>query len=283
MPLIRSKARLIIEAVAADNPDMPFVPTLENCYVYDLQTTEAKKSSAMIHGRFGTGYCGRHRVWFHKYDVAVMTKNCNLDIVENGGKTTLAYLEEINRRFGFDLKPNEVQDLPIMSSGTVCRLKPQLECKMYTGTVDFNLVGPKPDLSELVTVRELEPVINPTGMGASIPGAVLAQGHDYSDAADVIQTISGVLDTATATKLSTALKAIDTVPWGIVANTLYSLVNAEVLYGGPTVGIPSELKVSQLVVPGYDSVLILKPVTDRTGFTATPIVIHYNIYTVIRS
>lgn len=283
MPLIRSKARLIIEAVAADNPNLPFVPTLDNCYVYALQTIEAKRSAAIIHGRFGTGYCGRHWVWFKKYDVAIMTKNCDLEVVDNGGKTTLAYLEEINRRFGFDLKPNEVQDLPVMNGGKTCRLKPQLECLMYTGTVDFSIVGPQPDLAQLITQRELEPVFNPHQVGVSIPGAMLAQGHDYSDVADVLTTVSGTLDTAVAMQLSTALQTIDTVPWGIVANTLYSLVGAVTLYSGPTVGIPPELQLTDYVMPGYDSVLVLQPDTVDTGFTNTPIVIHYNVYTVIRS
>ena len=283
MPLIRSKARLIIEAVAADNPDLPFVPTLDNCYVYALQSTESKRSAAIVHGRFGTGYCGRHWVWFNKYDVAVMTKNCNLDVVENGGRTTLAYLEEINRRFGFDLKPSEVQDIPIMNNGTICRLKPQMECLMYTGTVDFNIVGPQPDLSELITVRELEPEFNHNDVGLEIPGAILAQGHDYSEVADVLETITGTLDTASAMTLSTALKSIDTVPWGIVANTLYSLVDASVLYNGPVVGAPQSLKDAGLIMPGYDSMLALTPVTENTGFTDTPIVIHYNVYIEIRS
>ena len=283
MPLIRSKARLIIEAVAADNPDLPFVPTLDNCYVYALQSTESKRSAAIVHGRFGTGYCGRHWVWFNKYDVAVMTKNCNLDVVENGGRTTLAYLEEINRRFGFDLKPSEVQDIPIMNNGTICRLKPQMECLMYTGTVDFNIVGPQPDLSELITVRELEPEFNHNDVGLEIPGAILAQGHDYSEVADVLETITGTLDTASAMTLSTALKSIDTVPWGIVANTLYSLVEASVLDNGPVVGAPQSLKDAGLIMPGYDSMLALTPVTENTGFTDTPIVIHYNVYIEIRS
>jgi len=283
MPLIRSKARLIIEAVAADNPDLPFVPTLENCYVYALQTIESKRSAAIVHGRFGTGYCGRHWVWFHKYDVAVMTKNCDLEVVDNGGKSTLAYLEEINRRFGFDLKPAEIQDLPVMNNGTTCRLKPQLECLMYTGTVDFAIVGPQPDLAELITQRDLEPVFNPHQVGVNIPGAMLAQGHDYSDVADVLTNITGTLDTVSSTTLSTALQSIDNVPWGIVANTLYSLVDAITLYTGPAVGIPPALELSAYVMPGYDSVLALQPVTDGTGFTNTPIVIHYNVYTVIRS
>lgn len=283
MPLIRSKAQLIIEAVAADNPNLPFVPTLDNCYVYALQTTESKRSAALIHGRFGTGYCGRHWVWFKKYDVAIMTKNCDLEVVENGGRTTLAYLEEINRRFGFDLKPNEVQDLPIMDNGTVCRLKPQMECLMYTGTVDFKLVGPQPDLAELITQRELEPMFNHHGVGVDIPGAMLAQGHDYSEVTDVLVKIADTLDTAGATTLSTALKSIDTVPWGIVANTLYSLVGASVIYNGPVVGAPQSLKDAGLIMPGYDSVLALTPVTENTGFTDTPIVIHYNVYIEIRS
>lgn len=283
MPLIRSRSRLIIDAVAADNPDLPFVPTLENCYVYGLQTVQAKKSVAMIHGRFGTGYRGRIQVWFNKYDVKTLTHNCDRNVINNGGKTTLAYLEEINRRYGFELKPNEIQDLPVMSGGTICRLTIQLECLMYTGTVDFRITEPQPDLSELITIRDLEPQFNTHGMGTAIPGAVLAQGHDYSDVADVLSAVTGTLDTASATSLSTALQSIDTVPWGIVAETLYSLVGAEVLYSGPTVGLPAELQVNDLLMPGYAYVLVLKPAHVNTGLTATPILYHYNVYTAIRS
>lgn len=283
MPLIRSKSRLIIEAVATDNPDLPFVPTLDNCYVYGLQTNKAKKSTVTIQGRFGTGYRGKHVVQFNKLDVAILTLNCDRDVINNGGHSTLAYLEEINRRYGFDLKPTEVQDIPVMNSGTICRLTVQPEALMFTGTVDFLIKQALPELPQLITNRDIDPVFNPNGIGLSISGSMLTRGHDYSEVEPVLTPITGVLDAATATTLSTALKSVDTVPWGIVAGTLYSLVDATVQYNGPVVGVPTELQLGKLVIPGYDNVLVLTPSAVDTGLTATPIVIHYNIYTTIRS
>lgn len=281
MSLIRSKSKLVIDAVITDNPNLPFVPSIENCYVYGLKTTTAKKTTAYLQGRFGTGYRGRALVTFNKYDVATMTLNCDRDVVGNGGRTTLAYLEEINRRYGFDLKSSEVQDIPVMSNGTICRLAIQRESLLFTGTVDLRIIQALPDLNEQITVRDLEPVFNPAGVGTLVGGQMLAGGHDYSEVASVLREVSGPLDAPTAATLSAALQSVDTVPWGIVSDTLYSLVGATVLYNGPIVGLPESAPV-ELVKKEYDNVLILTP-AGSVGMTLTPIVFHYNVYNVIRS
>lgn len=283
MSIISSKAGLIIEAVAKDNPSLPFVPTLANCFVYKLTAKNAKKSTSLIHGRFGSGYTGKLVVTFNKYDVTTLLINCNRSMPKASGTTTLAYLEEINRRYGFDLYPNEVQDLPLQSNGTVCRLTLQPEAGMYTGSVDLTLVSPTQDLDQLIIIRDLTPELNITDMGATIPGAMLVQGHDYSEVAKSLTGLSGTVSAVQATALSSALKSVDTVPWGIVEKTQYSLVNATVNHSGPIKDIPTALGLAEYVNTTYDAALVITPETEGTGLSATPIVIHYNIYTDVRS
>ena len=89
-----------------------------------------------------------------------------------------------------------------------------------------------------------------------------------------------MIDAATATSLSSGLKSVDTVPWGFVPDTLYSLAGAEVLYNGLSSVVPDEWR--PYTTTWYDYVLVLKPV-NSVGLTDFPLIINYNVYSELRS
>lgn len=281
MALIRSISALVVDAIAKDNPDLPFKPTLDNCTPYAFATNEARRSQCLVKGRFGSGFCGKTRVWFHKLDVAILTKLIDRSVPKAAGTTTLAYLPAINRQYGFDLKPGDIVDYPVINNGKTVRLTVQPESIIFCGTVDLTIRESYPTLVDLITVKDITPDINPLGFGAEIPSAVLTFAHDYSAVSSTLVPLSvSTLDTATATTLATSLKSVDTVPWGFVPDTLYSLADAEVLYNGPRATVPDEWR--PYVTSRYDYVLVIKPV-NSVGLTDFPLIINYNVYSELRS
>lgn len=280
MALIRSISALVVDAIAKDNPTLPFKPTLDNCTPYAFATNEARRSQCLVKGRFGSGFCGKVRVWFHKLDVDILTKLIDRSVPKAAGTTTLAYLPAINRQYGLDLKPGDVVDYPVINNGKTVRLTVQPENVIFCGTVDLTIRESYPTLVDLITVKDVAPDMNPLGFGAEIPAAVLTYAHDYSAISSVLSPLSGVLDTETATSLAISLKTVDTVPWGFVPDTLYNLVGAEVLYNGPIATAPEEWR--QYITARYDYVLLLKP-NNSVGLSDFPLIINYNVYSELRS
>lgn len=284
MPLIRSKSKLVLTSVLADNLELPWVPTLENTAVYGFRYYNRTKSTCMLKGLYGKGYSGKHTVRFNKLSVITLTKNCDLTLIKRPGVTsTLGYLDEINKRFGFDLSPTEVVDYPILASGTVCRLSIQPESVIFCDSIDLQLIDALPKLSDLISTYDLEPELNIYQQGL-VPSAVaLTRGHDYSELGNSLVALqSGVLADDAAITLATQLKTVDTVPWGLVADTQYSLIGSTVLYNGLVVAIPNDVPGKDLVSPKFVYVLIVQPIGD-TGLTASPLIVHYNVYSGMRS
>jgi hypothetical protein len=281
MALIRSISALVLDAIAKDNPDLPIKPTLDNCTPYAFATNEARRSQCLVKGRFGSGLRGKTRVWFHKLDVDVLTKLIDRSVPKVAGTTTLAYLPAINRMYGFDLKPSEIVDYPVINNGKTVRLTVQPENIVFCGTVDLTIRESYPTLVDLITVKDIEPAFNPLGFGETIPAVVLTYAHDYSAVGGLLAPLTvGVLDTATSTALATGLKTVDTVPWGLVPDTLYSLADAEVLYNGPSANVPEAWR--PYTSTRYDYVLLIQPV-NSVGLSDFPLIINYNVYSELRS
>lgn len=280
MALVRSVSALVIEAIAKDNPDLPYVPTINNCIAYDFSYIDSVKATCQIKAVFGTGLRGRHRVRYNKLDVDILTQAVNRELPRIVGTSTLAYLDVINDRYGLDLKPEEVINLPVLDSGNTCRLTIRPESLIFCGTVDLQIRTPLPGIGDAIAQRQLEPVFNTWNVGVEIPGFLLTRGHDYSAIANTLSSLqTGTLDGQTTTTLATALRTIDTVPWGVVPDTLYSLSNADVIYNGPVADMPALYAINNS--ERYENVLVLMPAGD-TGLTA-PLVINYNIYSDLRS
>lgn len=280
MALVRSVSALVIEAIAKDNPDLPYVPTVNNCIAYDFSYIDSVKATCQIKAVFGTGLRGRHRVRYNKLDVDILTQAVNRELPRTVGTNTLSYLGIINSRYGLNLKPEEVINLPVMDSGNTCRLTIRPESLIFCGTVDLQIRTPLPGISEAILQRQLDPVFNTWNIGAEIPGFLLTRGHDYSAVAGILTTLSsGTLDSQTTSTLATALKSVDTVPWGVVPDTLYSLSNADVIYNGAVADMPALYAINNS--GRYENVLVLMP-DGETGLTA-PLVINYNIYSDLRS
>ena len=280
MALIRSVSALVIEAIAKDNPDLPYVPTVYNCIAYDIRYIDAVKATAMIKAVFGTGLRGRHQVRYNKLDVDILTQQVDRELPRTLGTNTLSYLNIINDRYGLNLNPNEVINLPLLDSGNTCRLTIRPESVVFCGTVDLPIRTPLPSLGDAIAQRQLEPAFNTWSVGSELPGFLLTRGHDYSDVSSVLaRVVTGVIDEQTAIALATALTSVDTVPWGIVPDTTYSLNGATVVYNGPVDGMPEAYNVNNS--ERYDNVLVVMS-TGETGLSA-PLVVNYNIYTDLRS
>lgn len=277
MPLIRSKSALVIESINKENPQLPIPLSVNNCYLYGYQYVDHVKARCLVKGRYGSGFTGKTWVTYNKLDVATLTLNCARDVADTKGKTTLAYLPAINERYGFDLKPVEIQDLPVVNS--VCKLVVQPESTIFCGSVDLKIVAPRPDIGQIISTREYATNFADYAMGELIPAFLLTASHDYSLIGESLYTHpTGVLDATAATALSTELKTVDTVPWGIVADTLYSLVGADVAYNGLISEYPEDKLKADVMRERFEYVMVINPVHTTTGLTDQPLVIHYNLY-----
>lgn len=277
MPLIRSKSALIIESINAENPKLPKPLTLSNCYLYNFQYIDATKARCIVKGRYGSGIGGNTWVTYNKLDVDVLTKNCERDVVENSGNSTLDYLPVINFRYGFDLEPGDVKDHSVVNKTCILELQP--ESTTFCGRVEFKIVAPRPDIGQVISSKEMTVNFAKYPTGDLLNGFVLTVAHDYSMIGEALYTQpSGVLADADAIALANELKSVDGVPWGIVADTLYSLIGSEILYNGTVVDYPDSEFKQDVVRDRFEHVMIIKPVPTTTGLTAQPLVIHYNLY-----
>lgn len=277
MPLIRSVSALVIESINKENPNLPVPLERGNCYLYNYQYIDELTSRCIVKGRYGTGIGGRSWVTYNKLDVAVLTKNCERDVIDNSGKTTLDYLHVINFRYGFNLEPGDIKDLPVLNK--VCTLELQPECTVFCGRVDFKVVKPLPDIGQIISAREYDTQLNKYPANGLLHAFILTMCHDYSAIGETLYTQpTGVLDVDDATALATELKSVDGVPWGLVADTKYSLVNAEVTYNGTVTDYPESALKTDVVRDRYEHVMVVAPVSGSTGLTEQPLVIHYNLY-----
>lgn len=277
MPLIRSKSALIIDSINAENPDLPTRLVPGNCYLYNFQYVDATRARCIVKGRWGSGLGGRTWVTYNKLDVDLLTKNCERDVVNNSGRSTLDYLPVINFRYGFDLEPGDVKDHSIVNN--TCILEIQPESTTFCGRVEFKVVAPKPDIGQVISTKEMTVNIAKYPAGGLLNGFVLTVAHDYSMIGEALYTQpSGVLVDEDAIALAGELKSVDGVPWGIVADTQYSLIGSEIQYNGTVSEMPESDFKTDVVRNRYEHVMLLKPVPTTTGLTAQPLVIHYNLY-----
>lgn len=277
MPLIRSKSALIVDSINTENPGLPVRLTLGNCYLYNYQYIDATKARCMVKGRWGSGLGGRQWVTYNKLDVDLLTKNCKRDVVDNSGKTTLDYLHVINFRYGFDLEPGDIKDLSVVNKTCVLEIQP--ESTTFCGRVEFKVIAPQPDIGQVISTKEMTMSTDKYPAGGLLNGFVLTVSHDYSMVGEALYTQpSGILVDSDAIALASVLKSVDGVPWGIVADTKYSLIGSEILYNGTVADYPESEFKTDVVRDRYEHVMIIKPVPTTTGLTAQPLVIHYNLY-----
>lgn len=277
MPLIRSKSALIIDSINAENPDLPTKLAPSNCYLYNFQYVDATKARCIVKGRWGSGIGGRTWVTYNKLDVDLLTKNCERDVVDNSGRSTLDYLHVINFRYGFDLLPGDIKDHSVVNKTCILELQP--ESTTFCGRVEFKVVAPQPDIGQVISTKEMTVNIDKYPAGGLMNGFVLTMSHDYSMIGETLYTQpSGVLVEADAIALAEELKRVDGVPWGIVADTLYSLIGAEITYNGTVTDCPASEFKTDVIRNRYEHVMLIKPVATTTSLTEQPLVIHYNLY-----
>lgn len=284
MALIRSRDALVHEAIRVDNPQLTIVPDFTNCWVYDYQNEDDGRVSCYVHGKHGTGLRGRTRVKYNKYDVDVMTINVNKVIPKSSAMTATGALHAINLLYGFALRFDEVIDHPIVDD--VIILEPTEKSLLWRGRTEFYQKEPPPTLASMITARDLDiSAVDEFGMSLALVGSVMSMRHDYTAAKEVLKPLTQgtVLDTSAASALVTALRAVDGVSWGFVADSLWSLCGATVAYNGALADVNMP-EIADIFQTGFDRVLVLNPIADEnTRFAPTPIVFHYNEYSIVRS
>ncbi len=281
MSLIARKAGLIIDSVARENPTLPIVPTIHNCWVWHYRYEDDENGWCYIRGRAGSGLTGKRLVKYRKLDLAVLLQGCSLFVARNGTSTT-AYVAQINAMFGLDLTVDDIVNRPIGDADTRFTLEILPTHTLYRGKVEFTIGVHADKLGTVITARDLEVDIDVYRTILQMPGSMLSIGHDYS-------AIGGDLSAYNANYLFTdtrvipfvqLLQSVDSVPWGVVADTMYSLIDATVLYNGPTATADEAFMVNT----AYDRVLIITPLSnDKTKFGPYPIVFHYNLYAAART
>ena len=284
MALIRSRDALVHEAIRVDNPNLTIVPDFTNCWVYDYQNEDDGRVSCYVHGKHGTGLRGRMRVKYNKYDVDVMTINVNKVIPKSAAMTTTGALHAINLLYGFALRFDEVIDHPIVND--VIILEPTERSLLWRGRTEFYQKEPPPTLASMITARDLDiSGVDEFGMSIALVGSVLSMRHDYTAVKESLKPLAAnvVLDTAAASALVTALRSVDGVSWGFVADSLWTLCGATVAYNGAAADVNMP-EIADIFRPDFDRVLVLTPVAnEQTRFAPTPIVFHYNEYSIVRS
>lgn len=284
MALIRSRDALVHEAIRVDNPQLTTLPDFTNCWVYDYQNEEDGRVSCYVHGKHGTGLRGRLRVKYNKYDVDIMTINVNKVIPKSAAMTTVGALHAINLLYGFALRFDEVIDHPIVND--VIILEPTEKSLLWRGRTEFYQKEPPPTLASMISARELDiSAVDEFGMSIALVGSVMSMRHDYTAVKDVLSQVTAgtVLDTDAASSLVTALRSVDGVSWGFVPDSLWTLCGATVAYNGPVADVNMP-EIADIFQTGFDRVLVLNPIANETTkFAPTPIVFHYNEYSIVRS
>lgn len=284
MALIRSRDALVHEAIRVDNPNLTIVPDFTNCWVYDYQNEDDGRVSCYVHGKHGTGLRGRLRVKYNKYDVDVMTINVNKVVPKSAAMTTTGALHAINLLYGFALRFDEVIDHPIVND--VIILEPTEKSLLWRGRTEFYQKEPPPTLASMITARDLDiSGVDEFGMSIALVGSVMSMRHDYTAVKESLKPLAAgtVLDTAAASALVTALRSVDGVSWGFVADSLWTLCGATVAYNGDVADVNMP-EIADIFRPDFDRVLVLTPVAnEHTRFAPTPITFHYNEYSIVRS
>ena len=282
MSLIARKAGLIIDSVARENPTLPIVPTIHNCWVWHYRYEDDENGWCYIRGRAGSGLTGKRLVKYRKLDLAVLLQGCTLQVPRTGTATT-SYVGQINTMFGLDLTVNDIVNKPVADTDTHFTLEMLSTHTLYRGKVEFSIGIRADKISTVITARDLEVDIDVYRSVLQMPGSMLSAGHDYSEiGGDLTAYNVNYLFTDTrVVPFVQLLQSVDNVPWGVVAATKYSLFGATVLYNGSTKDCDTE---PFMVNTAYDRVLIINPISDdKTTFGPYPIVFHYNLYAAART
>ncbi len=279
MAIVRNRAELVLAAAMRENPQLVGKLSYSNCYVYDYGTVSATRSNCVIKGRYNRGLRGKVKVMFTKLDIVKMLLGLQPEVRVNGATTTKDLLPAINARYGFDLREEEIVDLPLENEGTTATLQVAATCSLYRGTVVFQ-VNPAPvALDGLVVTRDLTLALDVWPSGTLVNGAVLSLGHDYTSIRGQLSSVvsGAILDAAQAAALAGLFNPIDRVPWTATTGSTYSLLGAEVLFNGPTKDVGVEL--SPIAKGLFSDVLIIKPSKQHnTNMEATPVAFHYNVF-----
>lgn len=276
MALIRNRADLILAAAMHDNPAIPVTLRYANCYVYKYGSFSSKKGFCFIKGRYGEGVRGKLRVKYAKLDIAILLKEITPLVYFSGATSVVDLLPAINARYGFDLTVDDVVDHPVSSDGKSVKLEMAVAGTLYKGTVQLAIENALPHLEDMVVERQLDPVLSDWPIVERMNGSFLSIGHDYTEVGDRLSGYTqGVL--ATPTELVSLLNRVDGVPWTTIQGAAYSLADCEVLFNGSVSTAPEEL--SPLLRALFSNALILRVNQDaNTNMSATPIVIHYNVF-----
>ena len=280
MALIRNRSVLIIDAIIRDNPELSHL-NRSNVWVYRFREEEEGKASALVHGRYGMGAYGRTRVKYNKFDVDVMSKECNKRLPRTAAMSTVGVLATINELFGFALKYDEIVDHRIVNGLVI--LEPKSSSPLWRGRTEFYFYDPGPALGGIITDREADiSAVDKYDVATAFPGSMLSMGHDYTELRSTLSAfiVDAVIDQSTADDLSVKLKGIDGVSWGFLPDTAYSLAGARVVFNGLVSEAPASA--SDMISSKFDNVLVLE-LSGNVNLSATPVVFHYNNYTTIWS
>ncbi len=281
MSLIARRSSLILDSVARENPALPLIPTISNCWVYHYRHEDDLNGWCYIRGRAGSGLSGKKLVRYQKLDLETLFIGCTLSVSRIDSTTVAGYLGQINTQFGLDLEPGDIINHSVGSTATTLDLEMLINHPLYRGKVTFSIGTHAERLGTVVTARELEVIVDINDAWYAMPSAILTYGHDYSEIASYLSTLySDYLVTDTRViPLVNALRSVDRIPWGIVENTLLSLVGAKVVYSGKT----SDTNLD-IVRSDYSHVVAIQPVSNElTTFGKTLLLFHYNTYDAVRS
>lgn len=283
MSLIARKASLIIDSVARENPSLPIVPTVHNCWVWHFRYEDDENGWCYIRGRAGSGLTGKRLVKYRKLDIAVLLQGCSLMLPRQGNGVS-SYLASINAMFGLDLTTDDIIESAIPEGATYFTLELKSNHTLYRGKVDFAIGIHTDKLGSVILARDLEVPIDTYNAILAMPGSLLTLGHDYSDIGNALTAYgpSYYLTDTRSVVMAQLLNSVDKVPWSSVENTMYSLFGSTVIYNGNTKDV-TDPRYSDVVNTTYDKVMVIEPMTGATLFGPHPIVFHYNLYAAART
>lgn len=266
----------LYKLINRDNPDLPLALSPENSKIAGVVAFPGTNTNtaALVDGKRYSGYKGRRTIKYNRIDLATYCKNIEVTVTATPEtpKDLNSMLPFINAALGIYLEVGDFPNEPLKANSITLFFEGTIKLNaghpIYTGNLAFRVSGYTVDLESLVTVRDVNVMIDPAPhVGGKFNATMLTYGHDYTELQRLwtgwipgVFTPGVALSDVEMRKLAVHLNTMDGLPWVMSTKAVpFNLKGAQILYDGPPIaswaGSANNPEPNKL----YDRVLIMQP------------------------
>lgn len=272
------------------NPTIPATLNQSTCYFPKLVTADELATVTMA-GKYNSGVRGYVELDYTRLDLAKLFKNGPMKIGVLTAKPLLELLDDIYLSTGYRFDVTDLVPVTPAADQTLpwrVVLKAAKTSFIYYGEVEVELVSRKEFLTEAMSVRDIDAVLewNPGySINANKRAEILTFGVDYTNKHKELATFElGNMNQSTAEVMRDILNDIDQLPWRAdPGSTDWGLTGATVVFNGkPEDYDPVWWGSADVRRPNrrYDRVLVIDWTVNWSGGISfchgTSAFIHYN-------